>query len=124
MTNALANEDYSERSNRWRRRGGKLFCLNKIIFFKDVDVGNVDGIFLHKASSDGANGSQGKPDYRQMCKYGTDCYQKNPMHHQKFKHPSTELKKSDTETPDEENDDTKPDDLKQEEGKAEVCSFI
>lgn len=71
------------------------------------------------ASSDGANGSQGKPDYRQMCKYGTDCYQKNPMHHQKFKHPSTELKKSDTETPDEENDDTKPDDLKQEEGKAE-----
>ena len=26
-------------------------------------------------------------DYRQMCKYSTNCYQKNPMHHQKFRHP-------------------------------------
>jgi hypothetical protein len=23
----------------------------------------------------------------QMCKYGRDCYQKNPMHTEKFKHP-------------------------------------
>lgn len=28
-----------------------------------------------------------KRDYRLMCKYGKDCYQKNPMHHQKFRHP-------------------------------------
>lgn len=28
-----------------------------------------------------------KKDFRQMCKYGKDCYQKNPMHHQKFRHP-------------------------------------
>ena len=28
-----------------------------------------------------------KKDFRQMCKYGEDCYQKNPMHHQKFRHP-------------------------------------
>ena len=53
-------------------------------------------------------GEEGKKDFRQMCKYGEffdlslfhsnklgvklkflgkDCYQKNPMHHQKFKHP-------------------------------------
>lgn len=31
-----------------------------------------------------------KPDYRQMCKYGKDCFQKNPMHHQKFRHPQPE----------------------------------
>ena len=29
-------------------------------------------------------------DLRQLCKYGTNCYQKNPMHHQKFRHPSPE----------------------------------
>ena len=29
-------------------------------------------------------------DIRQMCKYGENCYQKNPMHHQKFRHPSKE----------------------------------
>ena len=28
-----------------------------------------------------------KKDFRQCCKYGKDCYQKNPMHHQKFRHP-------------------------------------
>ena len=27
-------------------------------------------------------------DARQMCKYGENCYQRNPMHHQKFRHPS------------------------------------
>lgn len=26
-------------------------------------------------------------DSRTMCKYGTDCYQRNPEHHKKFKHP-------------------------------------
>ena len=29
-------------------------------------------------------------DIRQLCKYGMNCYQKNPMHHQKFRHPSPE----------------------------------
>ena len=29
-------------------------------------------------------------DHRQMCKYSTDCYQKNPMHQEKFKHPPKE----------------------------------
>ena len=37
-------------------------------------------------------GSEDKvKDVRQMCKYGENCYQKNPMHHQKFRHPSKEL---------------------------------
>ena len=35
-------------------------------------------------------GSEGSKDFRQMCKYGKGCYQKNPMHHQKFKHPKDE----------------------------------
>ena len=34
--------------------------------------------------------SKGK-DLRQMCKYGDKCYQKNPMHHQKFRHPQKDL---------------------------------
>ena len=29
-------------------------------------------------------------DYRQDCKYGTNCYQKNPEHKAKFKHPESE----------------------------------
>ena len=33
-------------------------------------------------------GDEGKKDFRQMCKYGASCYQKNPMHHQKFRHPA------------------------------------
>ena len=37
-------------------------------------------------------GGEGKAkDVRQMCKYGENCYQKNPMHHQKFRHPSKDL---------------------------------
>eukprot|EP00088_Acartia_fossae_P043085 TRINITY_DN4530_c0_g1_i1.p1 TRINITY_DN4530_c0_g1~~TRINITY_DN4530_c0_g1_i1.p1 ORF type:complete len:468 (-),score=108.69 TRINITY_DN4530_c0_g1_i1:803-2182(-) len=32
----------------------------------------------------------GRRDNRQMCKYGTGCYQKNPMHHEKFRHPEKE----------------------------------
>lgn len=28
-----------------------------------------------------------RKDNRQMCKYGVQCYQKNPMHTEKFKHP-------------------------------------
>ena len=32
-----------------------------------------------------------------QCRYGKDCYQKNPMHHQKFRHP----KDNDTDTLDE-----------------------
>ena len=37
-------------------------------------------------------GSEDKAkDVRQMCKYGENCYQKNPMHHQKFRHPSKNL---------------------------------
>ena len=35
-----------------------------------------------------------KVDYRQMCKYGKDCYQKNPMHHQKFRHPESDESKA------------------------------
>jgi len=35
-------------------------------------------------------GSEDGKDYRQACKYGEDCYQKNPMHHQKFRHPKPE----------------------------------
>ncbi|XP_018573352.1 histone PARylation factor 1 [Anoplophora glabripennis] len=31
-------------------------------------------------------------DYRIVCKYGAKCYQKNPMHHQKYKHPSKKNK--------------------------------
>ena len=39
-------------------------------------------------AEDGAEGHTApKADHRQMCKYGKDCYQKNPMHHQKFRHP-------------------------------------
>lgn len=33
-----------------------------------------------------------KQDFRQMCKYGMECYQKNPMHHQKFRHPKEAVK--------------------------------
>ena len=33
-------------------------------------------------------GMTGAADGRQMCKYGKECYQKNPMHTEKFKHPS------------------------------------
>ena len=33
-------------------------------------------------------GMSGAADGRQMCKYGKECYQKNPMHTEKFKHPS------------------------------------
>merc|ERR1711874_648081 len=33
-----------------------------------------------------------KKDFRQLCRYGKDCYQKNPMHHQKFRHPKDEEK--------------------------------
>ena len=29
-------------------------------------------------------------DYRQDCKYGEKCYQKNPEHKAKFKHPESE----------------------------------
>ena len=32
-------------------------------------------------------------DYRQDCRYGADCYQKNPEHKAKFKHPDKEAKK-------------------------------
>jgi len=28
-----------------------------------------------------------KDDSRIPCKYGTKCYQKNPQHHSKYKHP-------------------------------------
>lgn len=78
------------------------------------------------ASSDGTDqrcytdGSQTKPDYRQMCKYGVNCYQKNPMHHQKFKHPSKEAEKPETEEVEQEaKDEPKPEDLKEEEPKTE-----
>lgn len=27
-------------------------------------------------------------DNRPDCRYGTDCYQKNPAHHEKYKHPT------------------------------------
>ena len=33
-----------------------------------------------------------KRDYRQDCKYGENCYQKNPEHKAKFKHPEAEKK--------------------------------
>ena len=36
-------------------------------------------------------GEEKAKDVRQMCKYGGNCYQKNPMHHQKFRHPSKDL---------------------------------
>lgn len=32
-------------------------------------------------------GMSGAADGRQMCKYGEECYQKNPMHIEKFRHP-------------------------------------
>ena len=31
-------------------------------------------------------------DYRQACRYGAGCYQKNPEHKAKFKHPEKEKK--------------------------------
>jgi len=31
-----------------------------------------------------------RTDHRQPCRYGTGCYQKNPMHLEKFKHPSAD----------------------------------
>ena len=37
-----------------------------------------------------------RKDYRQMCKYGEDCYQKNPMHKQKFRHPTNKVEKEET----------------------------
>ena len=44
-----------------------------------------------------------KKDFRQLCKYGKDCYQKNPMHHQKFRHPKKdEVEKENTKTENEE----------------------
>lgn len=30
-------------------------------------------------------------DSRTACKYGTKCYQKNPMHHKKYKHPPNKV---------------------------------
>ena len=36
----------------------------------------------------------GLKDNRQMCKYSAGCYQKNPMHLEKFKHPEKEKSKS------------------------------
>jgi len=36
-------------------------------------------------------------DHRQMCKYGENCYQKNPMHHQKFRHPAKNVPKKQSE---------------------------
>jgi len=33
-----------------------------------------------------------RKDNRQDCRYGEGCYQKNPMHHEKFKHPEKEKK--------------------------------
>ena len=43
-----------------------------------------------KTTPEGINfGKEGAvKDVRQMCKYGENCYQKNPMHHQKFRHPN------------------------------------
>lgn len=29
-----------------------------------------------------------RTDHRQLCRYGAECYQKNPMHHEKFRHPN------------------------------------
>lgn len=43
-------------------------------------------------------GSEVGKDYRQACKYGEDCYQKNPMHHQKFRHPKAGEKEDPSET--------------------------
>ena len=43
-------------------------------------------------------------DYRQDCKYGANCYQKNPEHKAKFKHPESE--------PDKENKNVQQDNLK------------
>lgn len=43
-----------------------------------------------KTTPESLNLDPNKVDYRQMCKYGKECYQKNPMHHQKFRHPKTD----------------------------------
>ena len=34
------------------------------------------------------SGQSGSNDNKPLCKYGKDCYQKNPLHLQKFKHPT------------------------------------
>ena len=46
-----------------------------------------------------------KKDFRQSCKYGKDCYQKNPMHHQKFRHPKYDDCDKDVKKPMEDHDD-------------------
>ena len=49
-------------------------------------------------------GSEDGKDYRQACKYGEDCYQKNPMHHQKFRHPKAGEKEDPSETREEQSE--------------------
>lgn len=38
-------------------------------------------------------------DSRTVCKYGSKCYQKNPQHHSKFKHPPQNLKRKNNDSP-------------------------
>ena len=67
-------------------------------------------------------------DVRQMCKYGESCYQKNPMHHQKFRHPSKDKvkscdPKSDSKIPDEHKENVSSDsniDMKIKENKTDI----
>jgi len=55
------------------------------------------GIIIGTATkADSVGGGEKKTDYRQMCKYGINCYQKNPMHHQKFRHPEKEQQQADS----------------------------
>ena len=54
-------------------------------------------------------------DYRQDCKYGANCYQKNPEHKAKFKHPESE--------PDKENKKAREDE-DQVEAVATVCDGL
>ena len=67
-------------------------------------------------------------DVRQMCKYGESCYQKNPMHHQKFRHPSKDKvkscdPKSDSKIPDDHKENVSSDsniDMKINENKTDI----
>lgn len=36
---------------------------------------------------DKRGGNLKEADNRPDCRYGPDCYQKNPVHHEKYKHP-------------------------------------
>jgi hypothetical protein len=70
------------------------------------------------------DGGVKKKDYRQICKYGKECYQKNPMHHQKFRHPKDGDDKIEDQAEQQQpaNDDVDPEEEEDEEEVKEVAT--